>query len=102
MTKTSDEWYEQLVAANVPVTYVNTVDKVISNEQVVAREMIVEANHPKVGPFKMADTPIKMSETKGGFRTPAPVLGENTDEILRDYLGYSEEQIAEVKAKNIL
>ena len=102
MTKTSDEWYEQLVAANVPVTYVNTVDKVISNEQVVAREMIVEANHPKVGPFKMADTPIKMSETKGGFRTPAPVLGENSDEILRDYLGYSEEQIAEVKAKNIL
>lgn len=102
LTKTSDEWYESLVAANVPVTYVNTVDKVVNNEQVLSRDMIVEANHEGVGPFKMANTPIKMSETKGGFREPAPLLGENTDDILKNYLQLSDEEIEAVKAKGIL
>lgn len=102
LTKTSEEWYNELVAAGVPATYVNTVDKVVNNEQIKARDMIIEANHEGIGPFKMANTPIKMSETQGGLHTPAPTLGENTDEILRDFLGYSDAQIEEVKAKGIL
>lgn len=102
LTKTAQEWYDGLVAAGVPVTFVNTVDKVITNEQVLARDMIIEANHPEVGPFKMANTPIKMSETEGGLRVPAPKLGENSEEVLRDFLGFNEEEIAEVKEKGLL
>lgn len=101
-SRTSDEWYEQLVAANVPVTFVNTIDKVVNNEQILARDMIIEANHPKVGPFKMANTPIKMLHSQGGLRTPAPTVGENTDEVLREFLGKNEDEIAVILASGIL
>lgn len=102
LTKTAQEWYDELVAASVPVTFVNTIDKLVKNEQVLARDMILEIDQPKVGTFKAANTPIKMSRTQGGLRTPAPLLGANTDEVLKDFLGKTDEEIQELRDNKIL
>ena len=100
-TKSTEEWQKILDKAVVPNGPINTVDKVIMDPQVQAREMIVEVEHPVAGKLKMPGTPIKMSETQGNVRTPAPLLGQHTDEILKELLGYSEEKIQELRNANI-
>lgn len=101
-TKTAQEWYDGLVAASVPVTLVNTIDKVVTNEQVLSRDMILEVDQPVLGKFRMANTPIKMSLTQGGLRTPAPLLGANTDEVLKSFLGKTDAEIQALKDEKIL
>jgi crotonobetainyl-CoA:carnitine CoA-transferase CaiB-like acyl-CoA transferase len=56
--------------------------------------MIVETDHPVAGKVKIVGVPVKLSETPGRVRTPAPLLGQHTDEVLREYLGMSEAEIA--------
>ncbi|MDO5302054.1 MAG: CaiB/BaiF CoA-transferase family protein [Tissierellia bacterium] len=95
-------WYDHLVAANVPITFINTIDRVVENEQIKARNMIVTANKEGVGPFKLADTPIKMDNVEGGFKTPAPFLGEDTDTILQEILGKTTQELQELREKEII
>lgn len=100
--KTTEEWQVIMDDAGVPNGPINTVDKVISNEQVVAREMIQEVEHPIAGKLKMPGVPIKMSETPGSIRTHAPLLGQHTDELLSSMLGLNEEEIKELKDTKVL
>lgn len=102
LMKTGQEWYDELVEAGVPVTFVSTIDKVVTNDQVLARNMILEVEQPKAGLFKMANTPVKMSRTQGGFRTPAPLLGADTNTVLKEFLGKTEEEIETLKKEQIL
>lgn len=96
--KTTKEWQDILDEAGVPNGPINTVDKVMEDPQVQAREMIVEVEHPVAGKVKMPGVAIKMSETQGFVHSPAPVLGQHTDEILKDFLGYDDEKINKLKA----
>ena len=91
--KTTKQWQDILDEAGVPNGPINTIDKVIEDEQVNARDMIVEIEHPVAGKVKMPGVAIKMSETQGRVHSPAPLLGQHTDEILKNFLGYSEEEI---------
>ncbi|MCT4633183.1 MAG: CoA transferase [Firmicutes bacterium] len=100
--KTTEEWQTIMDDAGVPNGPINTVDKVISNEQVNAREMIQEVEHPIAGKLKMPGVPIKMSETPGSIRTHAPLLGQHTNEVLSSMLGLSEEEIKELKDTKVL
>lgn len=100
-TKTTKEWQELLDKAGVPNGPINTIDKVLEDPQVLAREMVVEVDHPVAGHLKMAGVPIKMSETQGSVRKPAPVLGQHTEEILQDLLGLNKEEIEELKKAEI-
>lgn len=94
ITKTTSEWKAILEAVGHPVGAINTIDKVISDPQVLAREMIVEVEHPVAGKMKIAGNPVKLSLTPGRVSKPAPLLGEHTVEVLREVLGWDEEQIA--------
>lgn len=100
-TKTTGQWQEILDNAGVPNGPINSVDKVLEDPQVIARDMIVEVEHPVAGKLKMPGVPIKLSETPGNIRRPAPVLGQHTDEILKELLGLSDEKISELKKENI-
>ncbi|TAK35926.1 MAG: CoA transferase [Chloroflexota bacterium] len=91
--KTLDEWVQLLNELDVPAAPVNTVDKALANPQVLARDMVITVDHPKVGPTRFAGNPIKMSDSPEVFE-PAPVLGQHTAEILRGILGYTDEKIA--------
>jgi CoA:oxalate CoA-transferase len=64
---------------------------------VLAREMVVPLNHPTAGPIRVNGVPIKLSATPGEVQDPAPLLGQHTDEILADILGYTTSQIAELR-----
>jgi CoA:oxalate CoA-transferase len=89
LTKPTDHWVRVLVEAGVPASPVNDVGRMVKDEQVIAREMIVEQDHPTAGKIHVIGIPVKLSETPGSIRTPAPLLGEQTAEVLGE-LGYAD------------
>lgn len=96
----ADYWVDLLVAAGVPAAPVNTVGRMIEDRQVQARQMIVKQTHPKAGELHLVGVPVKLSETPGGIRTPAPLLGEHTDEILAS-LGYGD-RLEELRGQGVI
>jgi len=101
-TKTCAEWCDILEKEHIPHGPVYAINEMIEDEQVKQRNMIVETNHPVVGNVHMAGSPHKMSKTPGSVRTPAPKLGEHTNEILRDELNLPEEEIQTLLKENII
>ncbi|MCA0385182.1 MAG: CoA transferase [Firmicutes bacterium] len=102
MGKTTEEWMKILDDNGVPNGPINYIDAVLEDEQVKAREMIVEVEHPIAGKLKMPGVAIKLSETPGAVVAPAPVLGQHTTEILQRFFGYSEAEIEDLYEKGVL
>ncbi|MGB9903616.1 MAG: CaiB/BaiF CoA transferase family protein [Desulfotomaculales bacterium] len=101
--RTVDEWLGLLEAAGIPCGPINTIDRVVSDPQVQAREMVVEVEHPVAGRLKMAGCPIKMSATPAGkIRKPAPLLGQHSREVLSRYLGLTDEEIELLKKQGVI
>jgi crotonobetainyl-CoA:carnitine CoA-transferase CaiB-like acyl-CoA transferase len=98
LTRTYEEWEALLLARGIPVGAINNLRQVVEHPQVTARQALVEMDHPRAGKVRMVGAPVKLSETPGSVRTPAPMLGEHTDEVLRDLLGLSPEEIATFRA----
>lgn len=84
---------------NVPHAVVNTIDMVVKHPQIVAREMIVDTQHPVAGDIRSINSPIKMSITSGCIRRYSPLLGEHNYEILNELLGMSEQEVCAMYAK---
>lgn len=99
--KTTAAWQTILDAAGVPNGPINAVDQVIADPQVRAREMIVDVEHPRAGTLQLPGIPIKLSETPGAIRRPAPLLGEHTREVLSTLFGYSDEEIDALARQDI-
>ena len=76
---------------------VNTLDAAVDHPQVVARRAVVESTHPVAGTVRMTAPPVRMSETPGTIRSPAPLLGEHTAQVLRERLGMSDEDIGRLR-----
>ena len=93
----AQSWIDQMDAAGVPCTRVNRIDQAVNEEQVAAREMIVEMDVPGLGLIKVAGLPIKLSETPGRMDRHPPRLGEHTAEVLRA-LGYDEASVTRLGA----
>lgn len=100
--KSTAEWIVELEAAGIPCGPINTIDKVVSDPQVLFREMIVETVHPVAGPVKMAGAPIKMSATPGSVDTPAPMLGQHTADILGELLGKTAAEVEDLQRRQIV
>ena len=102
MEKTTSEWMDILTVAGVACGPLNNIADVVSDPHILAREMIVEVpGHAKLGNVKYPGNPIKFSKTKVKIERPAPILGQHTDEILKEF-NLSEEAIAELRSKNII
>ncbi|HTS84172.1 MAG TPA: CoA transferase [Usitatibacter sp.] len=93
--KTSAEWLAAFDAEGVPAGPVNRIGDMLSDPQVLARDMVIEVDHPKAGRVKALGNPIKFSATPGEAKRAAPLLGEHTREVLES-LGYSAAQIAKL------
>ena len=102
MLKTKAEWMKILDDAGVPNGPINSVDAVLEDPQVIAREMIVEVEHPVAGKLKMPGVAIKLSETPGEIHSPAPVLGQHTTDVLKRFFGYSDQEIEDLYEKGVL
>lgn len=96
-TKTMDEWLEILDKAGVPCGPIYTIDRIFSDPQVLARNMLVEVDHPKCGKIKVTGVPIKFSKTPGEIKSPPPTLGQHNEEILKE-LGFGDSDIEKFKA----
>ncbi|VWD53255.1 L-carnitine dehydratase/bile acid-inducible protein F [Burkholderia contaminans] len=104
MVKARDkaDWIGALEAAGVPCGPINDLDEVFDNEQVVARGMQVSLPHPCGADAKLVRNPIRMSATPPEARTAPPLLGAQTDDVLRDMLGYDDAKIAALRAKQAI
>ncbi len=83
--KTTKQWLEIFIQHSVPCGPINSIADVTTDPHILAREMIVEVEHKKVGKTKIPGVPIKFSDTKCTVTTASPVLGQHTDEILKEY-----------------
>ena len=80
--KPSSHWLAILEAAGIPAGPVLHYDEVFTDPHILAREMIARTEHPVTGPFHTLGVTVKLSDTPGSVRLPAPRLGEHTAEVI--------------------
>jgi crotonobetainyl-CoA:carnitine CoA-transferase CaiB-like acyl-CoA transferase len=94
-TRTTSDWLARLEAAGVPAGPVLSIGEMLKDPQVLARDMVVEVEHSRLGRMKTLGPPVKFSATPGRVRHGAPQLGQHTREVLKEY-GYSDSDITKL------
>jgi formyl-CoA transferase/CoA:oxalate CoA-transferase len=102
LTRTYEEWEPLLLANGIPFGAINGIAEVVDHPQVAARGALVEMDHPRAGAVRIVGVPVRLSDTPGAVRTPSPMLGEHTEEVLRDVLGLDAPRIAALRAAGVL
>ncbi|MBM3677738.1 MAG: CoA transferase [Actinobacteria bacterium] len=103
-TRTVDEWIADLHAAGVPASRINSVEEALVDPQTVAREDIVEHEHPALGQVRTIRTPLRLYEGEASLERPAtrgPIRGEHTVEVLTELCGYTSERVRELAADGV-
>ncbi len=100
--RTVAEWLPLLETAGVPCGPIHRIDQVVRDPHVNARGMIVEAGHRGGEKLKVPGSPLKFSREVVDATQPPPRLGEHTEEILKDLLGLTDEEIAELRAEKVI
>ncbi|WP_151802706.1 CaiB/BaiF CoA transferase family protein [Acinetobacter guillouiae] len=100
LSKTADEWVSAIYAAKVPVGVINNLEQAFNEPQVLAREMLVEMQHPQREKLTVVGSPIKLSRTPVEYRNAPPLLGEHTQTILGRII--SPAKLDELKAKGVI
>lgn len=100
--KTVAELAELFTEYNVPHAPILGVQDALTQPQAVAREMVIEAQHPVLGKIPIVNRPIKFPGDRQPDPAAPPVLGQHTDEILRDILGLTAEKIAQLRTAKVI
>lgn len=97
-TRSKADWLGALEAAKVPCGAINSLAEVFADPQIEARKMVTEWKHPVKDDLRLVSSPIRMSATPVRTDLPPPLLGQHTDEVLREVLNYSDAQLSELKS----
>jgi crotonobetainyl-CoA:carnitine CoA-transferase CaiB-like acyl-CoA transferase len=100
-TRPRDEWIAAFDAAGVPSGPVHTIGEALSHPQVQARGMVVDVEHPQAGTTRALGCPVHFSETPTRIDRHAPMLGEHSRELLREY-GYGDGEIDAFAAEGVI
>lgn len=95
--KTTREWLAALNAANVPCGAINDIGQAFAEPQVRHRGLRIDLAHPLAGTVPLVANPINLSRTPLEYRLAPPLLGQHTDEVLSERLGYTAERIAKLR-----
>ena len=99
--KTRAEWVAIFDGAGIPSGSINRVSEALTSPQTVARDMVLEMEHPAAGTFRTLGLPIEMSATPPSVRLLPPTLGSDNDAVLGE-LGFSAEEIAGLRAAGVV
>ena len=93
MTMPADHWLPKLEDEGVPSGPLNDMAQVYQDRHVLARDMVVELEHPTAGHVRSIGIPVKLSESPGSIRLPAPLLGQHSREVLHEH-GFGDDEVA--------
>ncbi len=95
-------WAERLEAAGVPCGPINSIAQALADPQALARGLRIDLPHPTAGTVPLVGTPIRMSGSPPAYRRPPPLLGEHTDEVLRELAGLDAAAVAALRSRGIV
>ncbi|HLV28452.1 MAG TPA: CaiB/BaiF CoA-transferase family protein [Burkholderiaceae bacterium] len=91
-----DTWLQELEAVGVPAGPINTLEQVHQDPHVLARGLRLDLPHSSAGTIPSVASPLRLSETPVEYRHAAPLLGEHTDAVLKEYLNLTDDEIKEL------
>ena len=98
----AEHWIEQLTAAGIPCGRINSVAQALAAPHAIAREMVTSVEHPTAGTVKMLGIPFRFSDTPPSIRRAPPLLGQHTEAVLREELGFSDARIDALRQEKII
>lgn len=101
-TKPTAYWIGKLQEAGVPCGPINAVSEAVNDPHTISRDLVREVTHPSMGTYRQVGVPVKMSDTPAQLRRASPALGEHTDEVLAQELGYTAERIAALRGAGVI
>jgi len=97
------EWLRRLASGGDFIySIINSVDDLPDDPQMQANGYVTAFEHPAFGPTQVVGLPVRLSETPGSIRLPAPEFGQHTEEILTEVLGYSWEEIGRLREEEVI
>lgn len=102
LTRDRADWTERLRPAGVPCGAVRTVGETLDDPQLQARGMITAMHHAIAGELRLVASPIKLSDSPSRADRPPPTLGEHTDAILTNELGFSDEELRDLRQRQVV
>jgi glutaryl-CoA transferase len=101
-SRNANEWIEVLLAAGVPCSRINTVQEALADPQTAATGMLIDLQHATAGLFRALGIPMAFSVTPLSVRCPPPALGEHTDVILTELLGFRADDIKKLRDASVV
>ncbi len=100
--KTTQEWIKELTELGIPCGPINNIAQVVEDPQIKQRKMIIEIDHPRLKKVKAVNTPLRFSRTQPEIKEPVPDLGQHTDEVLKEWLGLTGEEILQIRSSKVI
>jgi crotonobetainyl-CoA:carnitine CoA-transferase CaiB-like acyl-CoA transferase len=101
-TRPKHEWLPALEAAKVPCGAINNIGEVFADPHVRERGMVHEWQHPLSGSVNLVASPLKLGGTPVRTELPPPLLGQHTEQVLQEVLGWDEQRIAALRAQEVI
>jgi succinate---hydroxymethylglutarate CoA-transferase len=98
----AESWITKLMAAGIPSGRINSVAQALAAPHAIARDMVTSVEHPTAGTVKMLGIPFRFSDTPASIRRAPPLLGQHTEAVLRDELGFSDARITALRAEKVI